>query len=345
MKKGDFNYHLPPTLIAQSPLSERSASKLLSVDIAKATFANKHFVAFIDYINTNDLLVFNNTRVIPARLYGTKSTGGKVEILIERTVGNNQALAHIKASKSPKADSSIKLDGGYCCTVLDRKDDLFRLRFHSINSIAVMLNDIGHMPLPPYIKRADNMLDRSRYQTIYGDQDGAVAAPTAGLHFDQALLDKIAFKNIQSTYVTLHVGSGTFQPIRVEDLRQHIMHKEYFSVSQQTVDLVNATRKNGGVVIAIGTTSVRALEAASVDGVIQARFGETDLFITPGYRFRSVDAILTNFHLPESTLLMLVAAFAGYDLIKRSYQHAIEQRYRFFSYGDAMLLQNPLFKT
>lgn len=342
MKKSDFNYHLPEQLIAQNPLPERSASRLLCIDIAAASLADQQFSNFIDHVNANDLLVFNNTRVIPARLYGAKPTGGKVEILIERIVDNNQALAHVKASKAPKADTVIELDGGYRCTVLGRQDDLFHLQFHDIASVTDLLNQIGHMPLPPYIDRDDNALDRSRYQTIYGDQDGAVAAPTAGLHFDHSMFDQIAAKNIQTTYVTLHVGSGTFQPVRVENLDQHIMHREYFEVDQQTVDLVNTTRANGGRVIAIGTTSVRALESASVDGELSAGFGDTDLFITPGYRFRSVDAILTNFHLPESTLLMLVSAFAGYDLIQQSYQHAIEQRYRFFSYGDAMLLQNLL---
>lgn len=341
MKKSDFNYHLPKELIAQIPLPVRSASRLLCVDIEPARLFDRQFSDFIDQINANDLLVFNNTRVIPARLYGVKATGGRVEILIERLLDNNHALAHIKASKSPKANTIINLDGGYNCKVLGRNHDLFEVQFLNITTINELLADIGHIPLPPYIDRDDNTQDRSRYQTIYAQQDGAVAAPTAGLHFDQALFDQIADKGIQTCYVTLHVGSGTFQPVRVEDLDQHLMHKEYFDVDQQTVDLVNSTRKNGGRVIAVGTTSVRALESASTSGVISVGFGDTDLFITPGYQFYSVDAILTNFHLPESTLLMLVSAFAGHDLIKHSYQHAIDQAYRFFSYGDAMLLQNP----
>lgn len=340
MKKSDFNYHLPSQLIAQLPLPERSASRLLCIDIESGVLSDQQFSNFFDHINPNDLLVFNNTRVIPARLYGTKATGGKVEILIERIQSKQQALAHIKASKAPKINSLITLDEGvYQCRVLAREHDLFQLEFIAIDSIIEVLAKIAHIPLPPYITRTDNALDHSRYQTLFARHDGAVAAPTAGLHFDQAMLDKLTNKGIQSCYVTLHVGSGTFQPVRVEDLEQHIMHKEYFQVDQVVVDLVKTTRATSGRVIAIGTTSVRALESASVNGAIKPGFGDTDLFITPGYRFRSVDALLTNFHLPESTLLMLVSAFAGYDLIRQSYQHAIDQQYRFFSYGDAMLLQ------
>lgn len=283
------------------------------------------------------LLVFNNTKVIPARLYGKKQTGGKIEILIERVINSHQAIAHIKASKAPKPGTLIELDDGYVCTVEGRVDDLFQLDFNHLN-ILDLLDKIGHIPLPPYITRADDASDLTRYQTVFAKESGAVAAPTAGLHFDLAMLDKVKAKNIATAFVTLHVGSGTFQPVRVENLAEHLMHKEYFAVSEQTVEAVNAARARGGRVIAIGTTAVRALESASKSGVLSTGFGDTDLFITPGYQFKSVDAMLTNFHLPESTLLMLVSAFAGYEPVMQAYQHAIDESYRFFSYGDAMFL-------
>jgi S-adenosylmethionine:tRNA ribosyltransferase-isomerase len=283
-------------------------------------------------------VVFNDTKVIPARLYGYKASGGKIEILIERVEAERQALAHIKASKSPKPDSLLNLDGGAICRVIERENDLFRLQFETEQTLLDLLADIGHIPLPPYIERADDSDDLERYQTVFAKQAGAVAAPTAGLHFDQAALDKLEAKGIAKAFVTLHVGSGTFQPVRADDLADHVMHKEFYQVSQATVDAVEQVRARGGRVVAIGTTAVRALESASRSGSLQAGFGDTDLFITPGYEFKSVDAMLTNFHLPESTLLMLISAFAGYDAVMQAYQHAIQQQYRFFSYGDAMVI-------
>lgn len=338
MKKSDFNYHLPEALIAQQPLSQRTASRLLCLNRETGEIADRKFSEFLDFILPGDLLVFNDTRVIPARLFGKKETGGKIEILIERVLNQNEALAHIRSSKSPKVGAKIELDNGYFARMLGRENDLFHLHFESEKSLLDILSEIGHIPLPPYIERSDDANDFTRYQTVFGKNAGAVAAPTAGLHFDEAMLKKITAKGIETAFVTLHVGSGTFQPVRVEDLSQHIMHKEYFCVSQETVTAVEAAKKRGGRVVAIGTTAVRALESASRSGKLQANFGDTDLFITPGYEFKSVDAILTNFHLPESTLLMLVAAFSRYGFVMKAYDHAIEQQYRFFSYGDAMWL-------
>ena len=338
MKKSDFNYHLPESLIAQKPLAERTASRLLHLDRLSGAIKDGQFSDFLDLLNANDLVVFNDTKVIPARLYGHKASGGKIEILIERIEGERQALAHIKASKSPKPDSLLNLDGGAVCRVIERENDLFRLQFETEQTLLDLLAEIGHIPLPPYIERADDSDDLERYQTVFAKQAGAVAAPTAGLHFDQAALDKLEAKGIAKAFVTLHVGSGTFQPVRADDLADHVMHKEFYQVSQATVDAVQQARARGGRVVAIGTTAVRALESASRSGSLQAGFGDTDLFITPGYQFKSVDAMLTNFHLPESTLLMLISAFAGYDAVMKAYQHAIQQQYRFFSYGDAMVI-------
>jgi S-adenosylmethionine:tRNA ribosyltransferase-isomerase len=338
MKKSDFNYTLPTDLIAQNPLESRSASRLLYMDKQSGQLTNRQFTDFIDLILPNDLLVFNNTKVIPARLFGHKQSGGKVEILIERVLDEHTAIAHVKASKAAKEGTVIELDNGFSCEVLGRELDLYRLRFNGEQPLLVILAQIGHIPLPPYITRADNKADFSRYQTVFAQQEGAVAAPTAGLHFDEAMMAKLQAKGVKQVFVTLHVGSGTFQPVRVENLAEHIMHKEYFAVSEQTVSAIQEIRANGGRVIAIGTTAVRALESASKTGTLRAGFGDTDLFITPGYQFKSVDAMLTNFHLPESTLLMLISAFAGYENIMQAYQYAIEQKYRFFSYGDAMFL-------
>ena len=338
MKKSDFNYFLPENLIAQVPLPQRTASRLLMLNRQTGAIQDGQFTDFIYLISPNDLLVLNNTKVIAARLFGEKSTGGKIEILIERVLNDKQALAHIRSSKSPKAGAIIALDKDYSCEVLGREDDLFHVSFNGEKSVLDILAEIGHIPLPPYIQRADEESDLTRYQTVFAAQSGAVAAPTAGLHFDEDVLEKIAAKGIERAFVTLHVGSGTFQPVRVENLSEHLMHKEYFSVSQETVDAVNATRKRGGRVIAIGTTAVRALESASRSGILEASSGDTNLFIVPGYEFKSVDAMLTNFHLPESTLLMLVSAFSTYDDVMSAYQHAIEKQYRFFSYGDAMTI-------
>jgi S-adenosylmethionine:tRNA ribosyltransferase-isomerase len=337
MKKSDFNYALPDGLIAQKPLPERDASRLLCMNRDTGQIADRQFSGFIDLIEERDLLVFNDTKVIPARLFGKKQSGGKVEILIERIFDEHHAIAHVRASKSPKPGTLIELDKGYYCEVRGRADDLFQLEFPVANLFTV-LEQIGHIPLPPYITRADDESDLTRYQTVFAREAGAVAAPTAGLHFDEAMMNKIKAKGVQTAFVTLHVGSGTFQPVRVENLSEHVMHKEYFVVPETTVDAVRQARARGGRIIAIGTTAVRALESASKCGLLESGFGDTDLFITPGYQFKSVDAMLTNFHLPESTLLMLVSAFAGYDSIMNAYQHAIEQSYRFFSYGDAMFL-------
>ena len=338
MKKSDFNYHLPEHLIAQKPLAKRVASRMLCMDKLTGELKDNLFVDFIELINANDLLVLNDTKVIPARLFGTKQTGGKVEILIERVLDEYHALAHIRSSKSPKAGAVIELDNGLSCLVTGRENDLFCLQFGDENTVLDLLEQIGHIPLPPYITRADDKEDLTRYQTVFAKQAGAVAAPTAGLHFDQNTMDALEQKGIKKAFVTLHVGSGTFQPVRVDELSDHIMHKEYYSVPEATVDAVRQTREKGGRIIAIGTTAVRALESASRSGQLESGFGDTDLFITPGYTFKSVDAMLTNFHLPESTLLMLISAFAGYDHVMDAYQHAIKQQYRFFSYGDAMFL-------
>ncbi len=337
MKKSDFNYLLPNALIAQKPLAERDASRLLCMNRNTGEIIDRQFSDFIDLINEQDLLVFNDTKVIPARLFGIKHSGGKVEILIERILDDYHAIAHVKASKSPKPGTVLKLEQGFQCQVQGREDDLFQLEFFDCTVLAI-LEQIGHIPLPPYITRADDESDLTRYQTVFAKKAGAVAAPTAGLHFDLAMIDKIRAKGAETVYVTLHVGGGTFQPVRVENLDDHIMHKEYFAVTSATVDAVKLARARGGRVIAIGTTAVRALESASKGGELEAGFGETDLFITPGYDFKSVDAMLTNFHLPESTLLMLVSAFAGYGSIMNAYNHAIDDSYRFFSYGDAMFL-------
>ncbi|MDD5268032.1 MAG: tRNA preQ1(34) S-adenosylmethionine ribosyltransferase-isomerase QueA [Methylococcales bacterium] len=339
MKKSDFNYLLPDALIAQKPLAERDASRLLCMNRDSGEKVDRLFTDFIGLIDKCDLLVFNDTKVIPARLFGKKQSGGKVEVLIERILDENHAIAHVKASKSPKPGSLIELERDFQCLVQGRADDLFQLEFMGAN-ILWILEQIGHIPLPPYITRADDESDLTRYQTVFAREAGAVAAPTAGLHFDLAMMDKIRAKGVQTAFVTLHVGSGTFQPVRVEQLSEHIMHNEYFAVSSETAAAVSQARDRGGRVIAIGTTAVRALESASKNGNIEPGFGYTDLFITPGYQFRSVDAMMTNFHLPESTLLMLVSAFAGYEPIMNAYQHAIDQSYRFFSYGDAMFLSN-----
>jgi S-adenosylmethionine:tRNA ribosyltransferase-isomerase len=338
MNKSDFSYQLPKALIAQKPLPDRHSSRLLCLTRLAGQITDKHFTDFIGLIGQRDLLVFNDTKVIPARLFGVKPTGGKVEILVERVLDDHHATAHVKASKSPKEGALIALENGYRCEVQGKVGDLFRLEFKGAASLSKILDQIGHMPLPPYVTRADDETDVSRYQSVFAKHAGAVAAPTASLHFDLAMMEKIKAKGVATAFVTLHVGSGTFQPVRVEDLSQHIMHKEYFSVPSETVEAVRQARARGGRVIAIGTTAVRALESASKTGQLKPGFGDTDLFITPGYQFKSVDAMLTNFHLPESTLLMLVAAFADYQPVMDAYRHAINQSYRFFSYGDAMFL-------
>jgi S-adenosylmethionine:tRNA ribosyltransferase-isomerase len=339
MKKSDFYYDLPAELIAQKPLAERSSSRLLYLDKGTDQLNDKQFTDFLELLNKDDLLVLNNTKVIPARLFGYKETGGKVEILIERVLGNQEVLAHTRASQSLKAGNIINLAADFQCEVLGREDYLFHLRFKGEHDLADILQQIGHMPLPPYIDRADNDNDQTRYQTIFAKESGAVAAPTAGLHFDDAMMASINAKGVQLAFVTLHVASGTFRPVKTDNLSEHIMHKEFFNVPIETVAAVEKVKSKGGRVIAIGTTAVRSLESASTSGQLKACRGDTNLFITPGYKFKTVDAMITNFHLPESTLLMLVSAFAGYERIKSLYAHAITQKYRFFSYGDAMFLQ------
>lgn len=336
MQRSDFSYDLPEKLIAQKPCAQRTASRLLVLDRASEDIADQPFSSIIDLLNEGDLLVMNDTRVIRARLFGQKETGGKVEILIERVLNNHHVLAQIKASKSPKAGTKIQFDQGYSATVTGRQDDLFEMRFDT--SVWDLMEVIGHIPLPPYIAREDADFDVERYQTVFAEKEGAVAAPTAGLHFDQDLLDQLAEKGIQFARITLHVGAGTFQPMRVDKLEDHKMHSEIIEVSQTVCDQIKETRKQGGRVIALGTTTVRALESASQNGEIIPFAGETSIFIYPGYEFQSIDAMITNFHLPESTLLMLVCAFAGQENTLNAYQHAVDQEYRFFSYGDAMFI-------
>ena len=338
MKKSDFHYELPEALIAQAPLAERSASRLLLVPPGDAAFADLGVRDLPSLLQPGDLLVFNDTRVIPARLFGTKATGGRVELLIERLLPGNEARAQLGFSKPPKPGSRIALDAGGEAEVLEREDSFWRLRFHVGESLEQWLQHAGRLPLPPYIQREPGADDAERYQTVFAREIGAVAAPTAGLHFDDALLEALRERGVQFGHVTLHVGAGTFQPMRVDDIRDHRMHSEWLNVGAELVQQVRRTRAAGGRVIAVGTTVLRALESALVDGELQPFAGETNIFIFPGYRIRSIDALLTNFHLPESTLLMLVSAFAGKQRVFEAYRHAVEQRYRFFSYGDAMLL-------
>lgn len=336
MRVVDFDYELPPDLIAQAPLAERSASRLLVLE--QDTPEDRHIRDCVDLFRPGDVLVMNDTRVIPARLYGAKASGGQVEVLIERIETPQIALALIRSSKSPRSGTRLRLEDSIEVEVLGRDGLFFRLSLLNHPDFLSVLHTHGHIPLPPYIGRAATPQDRERYQTIYARKEGSVAAPTAGLHFDQALLDRIQAQGVHLTQVTLHVGAGTFQPVRVEDTRQHHMHAEYTEVTAATCSLIEQARAQGGRVIAVGTTSMRSLESAAPTGYLQPMLGATRLFITPGYRFRVVDRLLTNFHLPQSTLMMLVTAFGGYQRVMRAYRHAIAQRYRFFSYGDAMWL-------
>lgn len=344
----DFTFELPDELIARHPMAERTASRLLQLDGNTGAIVHGHFNELIEQINAGDLLVFNNTRVIPARLFGHKASGGKIEVLVERVLDEQRILAHVRASKAPKPGTELIFADNILATMQARHDSLFEIAFHDERPVLEILDAIGHMPLPPYIDRPDTEADKERYQTVYNEKPGAVAAPTAGLHFDQALLAHLQEKGVEQAFVTLHVGAGTFQPVRVEQVLDHKMHAEYIEVPQEVVDKINATRARGGRVIAVGTTSVRSLESAAQASLAQGKplapfYGDTDIFIYPGYHFQLVDAMVTNFHLPESTLLMLVSAFAGAEHIKEAYRQAVAQRYRFFSYGDAMLLtkQHP----
>ncbi|MBQ0744214.1 MAG: tRNA preQ1(34) S-adenosylmethionine ribosyltransferase-isomerase QueA [Pseudomonas sp.] len=340
MRVSDFQFELPDRLIARHPLAERRASRLLCLDGPSGALEHRHFADLLDYLRPGDLMVFNNTRVIPARLFGRKESGGQLEILVERVLDGRRVLAHVRSSKSPKPGSRIVLDDGTLATMLARHDALFELEF--AEDVLPLLERIGHMPLPPYIDRADEAADRERYQTVYAARAGAVAAPTAGLHFDQAMLQAIADKGVETAQVTLHVGAGTFQPVRVERIEDHHMHSEWLEVSQSVVDAVRACKARGGRVVAVGTTSVRSLETAARSGEIEPFAGDTNIFIYPGRPFHVVDALVTNFHLPESTLLMLVSAFAGYAETMAAYRAAVDNEYRFFSYGDAMFItRNP----
>lgn len=341
MQRSDFYYQLPDELIARYPSEQRSDCRLLCVDGQSGALEHRRFPDLLALLEPGDLLVFNDTRVIPARLHGHKASGGKVEMLLERPLDTHRGLAHIRSSKSPKPGTELIFEGDIHTIVEGRRDALFELRFLGDTPMIALLEKHGHMPLPPYITREDELSDRERYQTVYARRDGAVAAPTAGLHFDQPLLDALADKGINRAFVTLHVGAGTFQPVRVDNILEHHMHSEWIEVTEETCQQVRETLAAGKRVVAVGTTSVRCLESAcmkSSDGQIAPYSGDTDIFIYPGYQWRCVDALITNFHLPESTLLMLVSSFVGYDTIMHAYQQAVAERYAFFSYGDAMLL-------
>ena len=350
MKLADFHFDLPDELIARHPADERTASRLLVLDGETGAVEHRAFTDLLAYLRSGDLLVFNNTRVIPARLFGRKESGGRVEVLVDRLLDAVRVMAHIRASKAPKAGSRIGLaasedDGDLVAwlQVIEKRDDLYELEFvagidgTAADALATM-KAIGHMPLPPYIDRADTPADRERYQTVYAEREGAVAAPTAGLHFSAEYIERCRVAGIDIGFATLHVGAGTFQPVRVQNILEHTMHAEYIEVDAQLCEQVRATRARGGRVVAVGTTSVRALESASASGELQPFQGDTRIFIHPGYRFRSIDMLLTNFHLPESTLIMLVSALAGRERVLSAYREAVAQRYRFFSYGDAMLV-------
>ena len=337
MQVSDFDFDLPDAQIARFPAEDRTGSRLLCLDGNSGAIEHHQFADIEQLLEPGDLLVLNNTRVIPARLYGQKETGGKIEVLIERVVDDNLALAQVRASKSPKPGSVLLLaDGAVPVVVEGRRNFLFVLRFAT--PVLPLLLAHGHMPLPPYIDRADGDSDRLRYQTVFAAKDGAVAAPTAGLHFDEALLARLEARGVRKAFVTLHVGSGTYQPVRVEKIEDHVMHAEYIEVSEEVCQAVLETRAQGKRVVAVGTTSVRSLESASASGEIAPFQGDSSIFIYPGYQFRSVDLMVTNFHLPQSTLLMLVSAFAGREQVLAAYNDAVDQQYRFFSYGDAMLL-------
>ena len=338
MKRSEFHFDLPDELIAHYPPAKRTDSRLLCLSRGSAQISHRQFTAFPDLLKPGDLLVFNNTRVVPARLFGQKETGGQVEVLLERVMPDNQMLAQVRASKTPKTGSRIHFADKATAEVRGREGEFFILAFPPTTDLMNLLEEIGHMPLPPYIKREDELLDKERYQTVYSERQGAVAAPTAGLHFDKTILADIAARGINTAKVTLHVGAGTFQPVRSENIAEHRMHSEYLEVDTEVCEKVRACRAGGGRVIAVGTTTVRCLETASSTGVILPYQGDTNIFIYPGYEFKSVDGLLTNFHLPESTLIMLVSAFAGREHVLAAYHEAINKGYRFYSYGDAMFI-------
>ncbi|MFT4993697.1 MAG: S-adenosylmethionine:tRNA ribosyltransferase-isomerase [Paraglaciecola sp.] len=347
MKVSDFHFELPESLIARYPTEQRSASRLLHLDGQNGELQHQTFRQIVDLLAPGDLLVFNNTRVIPARLLGHKASGGKVEVLVERVLDEHRVLAHVRASKAPKVGNRMILEGAIEVEMLARHEALFELKFLNSQGVLPSLEQYGHMPLPPYIDRPDEDSDKERYQTVYNEKPGAVAAPTAGLHFDEDILKQLRDKGVNTQFITLHVGAGTFQPVRVDNILDHQMHSEYAEVPQHVVDAVLATKAAGKRVVAVGTTSVRSLESAAQAALkskapLQAFFADTDIFIYPGYQFQLVDAMLTNFHLSESTLIMLVSAFAGKENIMHAYRQAIEQQYRFFSYGDAMFIEKGI---
>ncbi len=345
MKLSDFHYDLPDQLIARFPTEQRTASRLMVLDGENQSVNHCQFTDLLDLLNPGDLLVFNDTKVLAARLWGRKVSGGKIEVLVERVLSEDRVLAHVRSSKSPKAGAELLLLADRDteqikarAEVLGRQGALFELKFTEGGSALEVMSAIGHMPLPPYIDRKDELADRQRYQTVYGEKEGAVAAPTAGLHFSDEFILACQQKGVETAFVTLHVGAGTFQPVRVENITDHVMHAETIELSQAVCDQVAATRARGGRVVAVGTTSVRSLESASQSGQLKPFSGDSDIFIYPGYQFQSVDAMITNFHLPESTLIMLVSAFAGHEFIMSAYRQAVAEQYRFFSYGDAMFI-------
>jgi S-adenosylmethionine:tRNA ribosyltransferase-isomerase len=337
MRTNDFEFDLPERLIAQHPPQRRGASRLLEVN--KSGLKDSRFADLVNLVNEHDLLVLNDTRVLKARLFGEKESGGKVEVLVERVLNEHEVLAQVRASKSPKAESLIKIEGKLLVRVLGRAGEFFHLRFEDKAAVTDLLERHGHLPLPPYITHAADSDDEKRYQTVFAREPGAVAAPTAGLHFDDEMLQALKDKGAKIAYVTLHVGAGTFQPVRTENIHEHKMHSERYTIPQATIDAIRQAKARGGRIISVGTTSLRALESAAANGELVAGAGETNIFITPGYKFKVVEVLLTNFHLPRSTLLMLVCAFGGMNNMLAAYRHAVEQEYRFFSYGDAMLIE------
>ncbi|BBO57621.1 S-adenosylmethionine:tRNA ribosyltransferase-isomerase [Cobetia sp. AM6] len=341
MQRSDYDFSLPDELIARYPSEQRSDCRLLHLDGKSGEIVHRRFPDLLEQLEPGDVVVFNDTRVIPARLHGQKASGGKIEMLLERPLDAHRGLAHIRSSKSPKPGTELIFEGGITAVVEGRQEALFELRFHGETPMIELLNQHGHMPLPPYITRDDELSDRERYQTVYAKRDGAVAAPTAGLHFDEPIMAAMAEKGIETAFVTLHVGAGTFQPVRVDSILEHHMHSEWIEVGQEACDKIARARAAGRRVVAVGTTSVRCLESAAKAhaGELAPYSGDTDIFIYPGYEWQVVDLLITNFHLPESTLLMLVSAFAGYEHTMAAYQAAVEERYQFFSYGDAMLLE------
>jgi len=342
MRTQDFDFYLPSELIAQYPTEKRSGSRLLHLDGRNGKIDDSLFVNLTQWLDPRDLIVFNDTRVIKARLFGQKATGGAIEVMIERALNEHEALAQVRASRAPKAGAKLFLEGQIEAIVLGRNDDLFHLKFLHEACIDDLLEQYGHLPLPPYIAHSADSGDESRYQTVYAKHAGAVAAPTAGLHFDEAMLYSLKAMGVATAYVTLHVGAGTFQPVKVDDISAHKMHSERYHIPEATAALIAQTKQNGGRVLAVGTTVLRTLESAAQHGPIVASSAETNIFITPGYQFKVVDRMLTNFHLPKSTLMMLVSAFAGHANIMNAYQHAVKQQYRFFSYGDAMLIERAI---